>query len=395
MEFLRTDFLKDRDALKEWIMKPMTMAFIISILIHITCYSAYVQLKKLNLKGQAAILQKIFPSSKVKFDPAKAIFGDLIKLSSVNNKNIQNLMHREQEPPMVFVSVPPLLESEKPPEKPKFYSDKNSIAANPKIDKESDKPKIDGVQDKVVQLLDVPKPTPAPPKPEPPKVEEQKPTPKSPEQKPPEPKPEPKPQPKPEIDPRQLALVKQAEKNMPEQKPGTTRQGAPSEAKSPAQQTKYETLMPAVNQGAQTQTRPRTLAEARARQAEGQIAGQKYRQEGGVKRRMDVSSVDAAATPFGNYDSGVFAAIQKRWYDLLDRSQFAADRRGKVVITFRLHSNGRVSNLKIQESDVGEVLTIICRMAIEDPAPYDPWPADMRRLIEKDYREIMITFHYL
>jgi outer membrane biosynthesis protein TonB len=390
MNFLQIEFLKDREAIKGWLMKPMVTAFIISILIHISCYSAYVQLKKLNLKSQAVIFQKIFPTSKLRFDPAKAIFGDLIKLPSINQKTIQNLTIKPQEPPMVFVSVPPLVSSETPPEKPKFYSDKNSKAANPKMDKESDKPKIDGVQDKVVQLVDVQKPTPTPPKPEPPKVEEKKPQPK-----PPEPKPQPKTEPKPEPDIKQLALAKQAQKPTPELKPGDKQHGTPSKETTPSQQTKYESLMPSGDSGSQTQTRPRTLAEARARQGDGQIAGQKYRQEGGVHRKMDVASVDAAATPFGNYDAGVFAAIQKRWYDLLDQSQFAADRRGKVVITFRLHSNGRISNLKIQESNVGEVLTIICRMAIEDPAPFDPWPADLRRIIEKDYREIMITFHYL
>lgn len=390
MNFLRTEFFIDKETIKEWLMKPMTMAFIMSILIHITCYSAYVQLKKLNLKGQAAVLQKIFPSSKVKFDPAKAIFGDLIKLSSINQQTIQNLTIKPQEPPMIFVSVPPLAASEKPPEKPKFYSDKNSVAANPKIDKESDKPKIDGVQDKVVQLVDVQKPTPAPPKPEPPKVEEKKPQPK-----PPEPKPQPKSETKPEPDIKQLAMSKPSEKPTPELKSGNTQQGTPTKETSPNQKTQYETLIPISSGDSQTQTRPRTLAEARARQGDGQIAGQKYRQDGGVHRKMEIASVDAAATPFGNYDSSVFAAIQKRWYDLLDQSRFAGDRRGKVVITFRLHSNGRISNLKIQESDVGEVLTIICRMAIEDPAPFEPWPADMRRMIEKDYREIMITFHYL
>ncbi|MCX7872704.1 MAG: hypothetical protein N2487_05410 [Verrucomicrobiae bacterium] len=391
MHFLRTDFFKDREVRKEWITKPMTMAFIISILVHLFCYSVYIYIKRLDLKGQAAILQKIFPASRVRFDPAKAIFGNMLKLSKKSDHESQNLTIKQQEPPMIFVSIPPTHATETPPEKPKFYSDKNSVAANPKIDKESEKPKIDGVQDKVVQVVDVEKPNPSssPPKPEPPKAEQLKPTPK-----PPEPKPEPKPELKPEPDLKQLAFVKQAEKPMPELKPGNTHQGTPTEAVTPSQQTKYETLMPSTGEQQQP-ARPRTLAEARARQTDGQIAGQKYRQEGGVGRKMDFSSVDAAATPFGNYDSGVFASIQKRWYDLLDRNQFAADRRGKVIITFRLHSNGRVSNLKIQESDVGEVLTVICRMAIEDPAPYEPWPADMRRMIEKDYREIIITFHYL
>ena len=62
---------------------------------------------------------------------------------------------------------------------------------------------------------------------------------------------------------------------------------------------------------AETRTRPRTLAEAKARQ---QIApGEKMKQDGGVKRRLDVDpSFDAIATPFGEYDREVIEAIRTR-----------------------------------------------------------------------------------
>ena len=113
-----------------------------------------------------------------------------------------------------------------------------------------------------------------------------------------------------------------------------------------------------------------------------------------VKRRALISSLDVKATPFGAYDAAIIAAIQKRWYDLLDESNFPP-RTGKVVIEFRLYSDGRVTDLKVSEEDVGDILTVFCRRAISDPAPYAPWPSDMRRMVGKEYRDVKFTFYYL
>jgi hypothetical protein len=60
-----------------------------------------------------------------------------------------------------------------------------------------------------------------------------------------------------------------------------------------------------------------------------------------------------------------------------------------------MHYDGRVTDLKILEQEVGEILALYCRKAISDPAPYAPWPNDMRRMIGKDVRDVRITFFYL
>src|SRR6185503_9984892 len=57
--------------------------------------------------------------------------------------------------------VDPALASKEAPEKTKFYSTQNSIAANPEPKKE-EAPKIDGSQTKVIRMADVPKPSPQP-----------------------------------------------------------------------------------------------------------------------------------------------------------------------------------------------------------------------------------------
>jgi hypothetical protein len=123
------------------------------------------------------------------------------------------------------------------------------------------------------------------------------------------------------------------------------------------------------------------------------LAGQRTRQEGGVKRR-GIVSLDAKATPFGAYDAAIIASIQQRWYDILDEGG-SSTRSGKVGVEFRLHYDGRVTDLRVVDQDVGELLTLFCRRAISDPAPFAPWSAEMRQMVGRDYRDVRFTFYYL
>jgi hypothetical protein len=135
--------------------------------------------------------------------------------------------------------------------------------------------------------------------------------------------------------------------------------------------------------------RPRTLAAARQQKA---IVGEQMKQEGGIKERGKFS-LNVARTPFGSYDAALVAAVQQRWYDLLESTPFA-QRSGKVVLEFRLYYDGRITDLKVDGSDVGEILSLLCQRAVLDPAPFAQWPSDMRRAIGKNYRDVMFTFYY-
>jgi len=117
------------------------------------------------------------------------------------------------------------------------------------------------------------------------------------------------------------------------------------------------------------------------------------KQEGGVRRRLDISSFDAKATLFGAYDQALIDAIQQRWTDLLDSRQFALDRTGRVVVQFTLNYDGRVSDVEIAETTVGDTLAYVCRLAITDPAPYPKWSSEMRRQFG-DTRPVRFTFNY-
>jgi outer membrane biosynthesis protein TonB len=258
---------------------------------------------------------------------------------------------QRQDLPLIFVNVNPGQATAEAPKDAKFYSDKNSRAANPEPDKITETPKIDGKQTQVVKTEDIQHEKFLPLQPSAPAKPAQE--------------PEPEVKPKPAYTPGDLTLAK------PSPTPQTNA-GDAKEAKPP---------------------RPRTLKEALARQQDNRVPGEKMRQEGGVQRRNQMASLDTKATPFGAYDAALIEAISQRWYTLLDERDYAAESRGKVVVQFRLHYDGRVTDMKVAESTTGEVLSLLCQKAVLDPAPFGAWPSDMRRTLG-DIRNIQFTFYY-
>lgn len=248
--------------------------------------------------------------------------------------------------PTVFLDVSEA--STEAPKEAKYYSDKNSRAANPDADLDSNQPKLTGKQKFVAKTEDTPKPV---------KAKPATPTP---------------PQPATEAKPAEA-------KPATTLNPGIGEQGKPDETPTPDQK-------PSPPQ------RPRTLRQALAQQPN-QLAGQQMQQDGGVKRHAMKSSLDAMSTEFGTYDGAVIRAIQQRWYDLLDSQQFASDRTGMVTIYFHLNSDGTVTESKITSSTVGGLLGYVCQEAIEQAAPFGKWPSDMIRKFGA-YRELTFTFYY-
>ena len=253
------------------------------------------------------------------------------------------------ELPLLFVDVSPQQATVEAPKKTEFYSDKNSKAANPEPTVETLAPKIDGQQTEIVKTEDVPRQKAFPLQPaipvQPPKEEQEQVQPKSTEK------------------PGDLALAKPSE-----------------DQKQPI----AKTPQPA---------KPKTVKEALAQLPNDQRAGEKMKQEGGVKRSGRVA-LDVTATAFGAYDARLIMAVQNRWYDLLDNRQYASDRIGRVKVRFHLHADGTVSEMAFIENTADLPLGLLCQSAIRDSTPYDPWPTDMRRMIGAEYREITFTFYY-
>lgn len=264
--------------------------------------------------------------------------------------------------PLLFVDVDASQAAAEAPKDTPYYSALNSKAANPDTSLDSNVPKITGEQTKIVKTTDTPLPRPVPAQPAPlqPAV-------------PPQPETETvaaQPRPKGGEKLGDLAMAK------PALRPGPTVGSETSEAEKAATQ--------------KAQERPRRLADV----ARSVLAGQKMKQEGGVRQYAVESSLNVRATPFGAYDAAIIAAIQQRWYALLDQNEFARDRSGHVALDFHLNYDGRVTEMKVAENTVGEVLSAICQRAVLDPSPFAKWPSDMRRLVGANFREVRFTFYY-
>jgi outer membrane biosynthesis protein TonB len=98
---------------------------------------------------------------------------------------------------------------------------------------------------------------------------------------------------------------------------------------------------------------------------------------------------------FGNYDSALIKAVQKRWEELLSKPEHPIEEKtGQVVVKFKLHADGSISDIVAVESPLGPQLTELSKAAIAESAPFGPWPDEMKRKVEGDFRELTFTFRY-
>ena len=408
-------------------------ALLLSIILHLGIYGGLKVAKRLGLELPS------LPKWMQKMVPAVAAVTPPKKLPAELKPEEERVLN------LTFVEVDASQAMKEPPKDAKYHSTQSTRAANPEPPKDATRdPKIDGKQTKVVKTIEAvkvaptpappqpkaaPQPTPEPPAPAPPKVEVKKPDPPKPvppkpevaRVEPPKPQPEPpKPTPPkpPQVDPTQPAPPKyeltevqpprpkleklpldEPRKDSP--KIGDLALAKPSPPPSPAPPPQPTAtpqpapLNPNVGDAGDAAAavpvqRPRTLAEAKARMDGGMLIGEKMKQDGGVQRRGSIA-LDVRGSPFGAYDGKIIAAIQQAWYHLL------ADRLtpiGKVVIEFHLHANGRVSHLTMAGSEVGELYGQMCALAVQRPAPFDPWPREMRLALGAEYREVRFTFFY-
>jgi hypothetical protein len=301
--------------------RRLALAFAVSIAAHLLVWGGYELGKELNLWHLPAWLHV----AKKKQTPPP------LQLT------------QNTQPPLVFVDVNPDQVSTETPKNARYYSDKNSTAANPDAN-DTDMVKFNGKQTDMVKTEDAPRPSFAKPQPAQQASEAQEET-----------------QPKPSMNPGDLTL------------------GNPEDEQRQTQ-------------GEAAQPRPRTIKEALA-QAH-LLPGVQMRQDGGVHREALVPSLDVKATPFGAYDAAFIEAVTQHWYDLLDSHNFAMDRSGKVTVQFHLNYDGSITDVKVLDNNVGDVLGYICQEAVTEPAPYEKWPSDMRQMVGADYREISFTFYY-
>lgn len=288
------------------------LALAISVLVHALIWGGYELSKDMRLADRLRWLQAVTQSAR---RPAQ-----------------------QYEAPLEFVMVQnPSTEA---PARPKYVSNKNSVAANPDANKISDIPELHGRQRDVPMTEDIPRPEFA--------------------------KPQPPPQP-PQPD---------KEQQTAESKPsGDLTLGQPKEETKPPER-----------------PRPRTLKEVYEQMAN-RLPGLTMQEDGGVSRRARVPSFDVKVTGFGDYDERFIETVSHNWWNLLDSRQFSADQTGKVVLLFRLNYDGSISQMRIAQNNVGDLLGYVCEKAVLDGAPYERWTEDMRLKLG-DYADVEFTFDY-
>jgi len=123
----------------------------------------------------------------------------------------------------------------------------------------------------------------------------------------------------------------------------------------------------------------------------GALFAQKSAEQEGGAARVGRLAFDAVGTPFGMYDAKFIAAVQEQWHTSLRNRSVAP---GRVVIDFRLHDDGRITNLRVAEKNVDDLLSYLCEQSILAPAPFERWPKSMRESIGAPHRDVRFTFHY-
>jgi len=237
--------------------------------------------------------------------------------------------------PYMFIDVREYQEVPNPPKDALRYSDRNAIAANPELSQKQNEPKIEGEKSEQQNLEDATRRN---------KFDQLMPDP---------PKPEPP--------------------SPPKLSPGTM------------------TVAKADLQPAPERKRPRTIREALLQK--NQTPGRRTQRDGGAAQRPN-ASFDVKATGFGAYDRMLIDAISSRWYDLLDNLSYDAYRQGRVVVQFTLSYKGDISDMRVADNTVTEMLSLMCEKAIRDPAPFGEWSREMRLAVGEDSRRITFTFYY-
>jgi hypothetical protein len=120
--------------------------------------------------------------------------------------------------------------------------------------------------------------------------------------------------------------------------------------------------------------------------------GETKRQTGGVNSVKMKSAQDVKSTAIGAYDAHFVQAVTMRWNQLWVNRM--PDASGKVLLEFRLHPDGRITDMKMVQNEVTEFMENICERAILDASPYERWPREMRMEVAADYRDVQCTFYY-
>ena len=351
---------------RRWLREPLALAVAFSLFLHAGGYGTYLIGQHLGWwqpKGIPAWLQA------------------LQNFLTPTQKAIQARLAAQQQAQaspasaLTFLDVDPLAATT-PPEKPKFYGAVDQRAANPDLTKPSEDPNVKGRVQPLVKMAES--------KPRGKRsAEEAKNVPLQPSV------PQPPTTAQPNAKESDVTSPTKAGKKSQQKQGGETLM-AKAEPKS-VEGTATGEVGEGLAESAQQPRRPRSIAEAKAKQQGGDSA-ERSQVAGGVSTRGPLGH-DVVLTGYGVYDSYMIDAIRERWFQLIDESR-SMSVMGEVQLRFNLTSDGRITDMAVLRSTVQPTQLYICQQAITDPAKYREWPTEMRKTIGAEKREITFTFYY-
>lgn len=107
-----------------------------------------------------------------------------------------------------------------------------------------------------------------------------------------------------------------------------------------------------------------------------------------------IPPLDTNGSQFAAYYKALLGAVAKRWVSLLEQGDNAHQKPGAVVLGFKLHRDGCITDMKVVRSSVSEALCVICQQSVLDPSPFAYWPSEMERSIGAECFSLTLAFKY-
>jgi hypothetical protein len=113
---------------------------------------------------------------------------------------------------------------------------------------------------------------------------------------------------------------------------------------------------------------------------------------GGVNHIDVDGSLTAKDPAFRDYFRNMADIVNDHWQELLKSQTW--DVSGKVVLSFRLHSDGTISDIKIKHNEVSDLLGNICVAALFVRWDFPIWTPEMRVARPDGFANLEFTFYY-
>jgi len=106
-----------------------------------------------------------------------------------------------------------------------------------------------------------------------------------------------------------------------------------------------------------------------------------------------VIGVDAHFSQFGEYLQRLVETVDMEWNNILRASAAGPKPSTHVMISFKINSQGEVSEILKVDGDAGEYGTSAALSGIKNRSPYGPWTKDMIAVLGEE-QTITFTFYY-